>query len=363
MSYEQWRLRLVVLLTLAVAVWLAEQVILPLQRFGDLLLIFFLAWLVAFTLDPLVGALERRRLPRGLAVLVVYGVLGLLVVLLFVYAVPVMADQAARLSDPLTRLMDALPSDSDVAAQLRAMNLPPGLADLLYQPDLWAQQLQVSAGSVVQGTLAVATSAVNVVVNVLLMLLISFYWLLDGRRILWNVLRYVPKPYRGNTLKVVAQWSASFGGFLRGQLIQALLFGAIVVLSMLAFGLDFVAICATASVLLMMFPLVGPILAIIPPVAVAIFTPAGPVVAILVVLVVTEFILINAVMPKILSYQMGMPPLLVMAAILGGLRIGGFWGAFLGVPVMGVAYGLALALLKGWKASELRSDDESPVTK
>jgi predicted PurR-regulated permease PerM len=361
-NYEQWRLRLVVLATLAAAVWLAEQAVPLLQRFGDLLLLFFLAWLVAFILDPIVNALERGHVPRGLAVLAIYGVLAVLAVLLLVYAGPAMADQAARLGDPLTSLIDALPSRSDVAARLAAAGLPQGLADMLYQPDLWTQQLQASAGGVVQGTLAVAASAVNVIVNLLLMLLISFYWLLDGRRILWDVLRYVPRAYRANMLKVVAQWSASFGGFLRGQLIQALLFAGIVVVVMLIFGLDFVAICATASGVLMLLPMIGPILAIIPPAVVAVFTPDAPVVVIVVILVIAEVVLVNALMPKILSHQMGMPPLLVMAAILGGLRIGGFWGAFLGVPIMGVIYGLALALLKGWKAGESRTVDEAPAT-
>jgi predicted PurR-regulated permease PerM len=196
-----------------------------------------------------------------------------------------------------------------------------------------------------QGALAAAASIATVLLNVLLLLIISFYMLLDGRKIIWSFLRFIPRDYRNEAMIFLTQVSASFGGFLRGQVIQAVFFGIVVGALMIALGLDFVAVAALTSAAMMLIPIVGPLLALLPPLGIALFHSQQEFIAVALVLAPLQVVIVNVIMPKVMSGQMGMPPLVVFLSILLGLRLGGPLGAFFGIPIMGVLYGTASVLL------------------
>lgn len=351
---DRFSTKLEAILALAIAVWLIGQIVPVLQQFADILLLFFLAWLVAFVIDPLVSFLERRRLPRAAAAGSVYAVLLVSLGLLAFVLSPVVVDQLSRLREGVPQFVRAqLPSEEAVADILVTLGLPTDALEVIYQPDKLAQQLQSSAGRLLQNALAVATSALTLIVNVMLMLLLSFYMVLDGRKIVRSVLRMLPHTQRGQAVLFLSQLSANFGGFLRGQVIQALLFGVVVAVLMLALRLDFVAVAAVTSGALMLIPIIGPILAMIPPAVAALTASATTLVVALVVLVPLQVILVNVFMPRILSEQMGMHPLLVFLAILVGLHLGGPLGAFFGIPIMGVFNGMANVLYHRWREASL----------
>lgn len=351
--------RLWTLLSFAVAVWLYEQTVPFLQSIGDILLLFFLAWLTAFILEPLVTLLGRVHVPRSLAVVLVYAVLLLILVLIIVLVGPPVVDQLGQLSESLPTIVAQLPPEEDVSKFLVGLGLPVRQISAIYHPELLAEQLQSSAGALLQGALAVATGAMTVLVNLILLLIISFYMLLDGRKIIWSVLRVIPRDYRNEAMIFLAQVSASFGGFLRGQVIQAVLFGVVVVALMIALGLEFVAVAALTSVIMMLIPIVGPVLALLPPLGVALFHTQQVVIIVVVVLVLLQTVIVNVLMPHVMSGQIGMPPLLVFFALLLGLRLGGPLGAFFGIPIMGVLYGMVGVLFNRAKNVD---DDKKRVT-
>ncbi len=340
------------LLCAAVSVWLVEQVTPVWQILGDILVLFFLAWLIAFFLEPLVNVLERLRLGRGLAVILIYLLLIILAIVAVIVFGPPIIDQLARIPDTIPNVLSQLPTEAQVSAFLGRLGLPASTVSTIYRPDLLVSELQSSAGGLVQTAFGVATSAISIMANLLMLLIISFYMLLDGRRIGWNALRLLPQEQQRAALLFMAHLSASFGGFMRSQIIQALIFGAVVGLAMLAFGLNFAIVTALASAILMLIPLVGPILALVPPLVLAWVQLSSGMVLFAALLVVINVALVNVFMPRVVSSEIGMPPLVVFFAILVGLRLGGALGAFLGIPIMGVIYGIVLLLMRSWKASE-----------
>lgn len=346
------------LVVIVAVVWLAKQIIPLLLSFGDILLIFFLAWLVAFVLEPIATLLERLHLPRALAVMLIYSVLVMGAVLLVLFIAPMVLDQLGALRDELPEIMAQLPTDDDLSRLLVRYGLP---ADLLavYHPTVLLDRLQASAGDVLGRAINVATGAATIVINLVLVTIISFYLLLDGRGAIRALLRLVPGEHRRDVILLLRRVSASFGGFLRGQVIQAVLFGLAVALFMIALRMDFMAVTALASGLLMLMPVVGPALALLPPLAAALLQPESATIVIVLGLIIVQAAIVNVLMPRILSGQMGMSPLLVFVAILFGLRIGGALGAFFGIPIMGVIYGVAVALLGRWRNQPTDVEDET----
>jgi predicted PurR-regulated permease PerM len=341
--------RLAALLAAVLVVWLVQQIVPILQSVGDILLLFFLAWLLAFILEPLVTIQEKLRVPRILAVALVYSALLFSLALIGVLIAPPVVVQLGQLREDLPGIVAQLPSPAEVTRVLSSLGLPVGEVSQVYSPEALAQQVQASAGDLLQRAIALAASALTLLVNVLLVLIISFYMLLDGRRITRSAFRLLPVESRANAILVLDQISANFGGFLRGQVIQATLFALVVAATMIALRMPFVAVSAVSSAALMLIPLVGPVLALAPPLGVAVFQPQADFLLLLIVLFIVQFVIVNVLMPRILSGQMGMPPLIVFLSILLGLRIGGPLGAFFGIPIMGVVYGTASVLVGRWK--------------
>lgn len=353
--------RLVFLLTMAVVIWLLGQLWFILQYFSDVLFLFFLAWLVAFILFPVADWLEKLRIARPLAVMLIYLVLLAALVVAGLTVGPALVYQLEQLGQTLPDIVQQLPTVEQVEGLLERLGISFSDMSLVYRPDQVGQQLQNLGGLLVQGTLSIAAVAVSLLLRLVILLFISYYLVLDGRKIVRLILRSIPPGRRRDFVYFVNQLSSNFSGFLTGQLIQGALFAVVVAVVMLVLRVDFVVVATIASGILMLVPVIGPLLSLLPPLtAAAVLQPAAWL-PMLVVLFVVEMVLINIFMPRILGGRLGMHPVLVVAAILVGVRVGGVLGAFFGIPIAGVAYGMAALLYKTWwaSASARRQTDEA----
>jgi predicted PurR-regulated permease PerM len=107
-------------------------------------------------------------------------------------------------------------------------------------------------------------------------------------------------------------------------------------------GLGFVLVTSLLSAVLMLIPLLGPILALVPPLVIALFQAPGVAPWVLLALLVYEQVMINVLMPRIIGEMVGLHPLLVFAALLAGIRLAGVWGALFGIPVAAALSAIAL---------------------
>lgn len=145
-------------------------------------------------------------------------------------------------------------------------------------------------------------------------------------------------------MAVVRSIARSFGGFIRGQLLQALIFTAGTAIVAWIAGLENVAAVSLLAGLLMLIPLIGIPLSLVPPLVVALPYSLVTALWVVAVLFVLQQVVINVLMPRIMSGMVGLHPLLIFLAVLLGLRIGGLWGGFFAIPVAGVVYATMLSL-------------------
>ncbi len=126
--------------------------------------------------------------------------------------------------------------------------------------------------------------------------------------------------------------STSFGGFIRGQAIQGLVFGFIAAVTSLVFGLDFLPATSALTGVLQMIPFFGPLVSWIPPVAVAVLTKPDVVVPVLIVMGIGWFVVNNIVVPRVMSSAVGIHPIVVLISVIIGLKIAGIAGAIFALP-------------------------------
>lgn len=303
--------------------------------FGDILLLFFLAWLLSFALLPLINAVARiPRMPAGGAVIVVYlGIVGVLLALLVQVSaalVSSISDFIARAPEFETQLRALL---MDLESRLAAFGVAVNLVD--QAPEI-VQNLREWALQLVGPLQTVAVASIGVFGNILILVILSIYIAIDRDDILAFLYRLVPPGLVTEARLLQVSVSRSFGGFLRGQLILGLAFGALTAVVNVAFGLPYAAVTTVLAGVLQMIPFFGPFVSWVPPVAIAAVTPGAPLIPVAIVMGIAWFVTMNILQPRLMSGSVGIHPIIVLASVVVGLRIAGIPGAIFGIPVAAV---------------------------
>ena len=335
-SERRWLHALLVVGTLTVSLIFLGLLAGILGFFSDILLIFFLAWLLAFILSPVVDAIDRSApsLPRPVVVILTYVVL--LVVLLGII-LAVAGSLASSIGNFVTNVPDLQRRLPEVLApwqaQLQALGLQ---VDLVGNARTFLAGLGDIGGQLVQPLSDVALASLGVFGNVLLILLLSLYAVIDGDRIAAFLVRLVPQRYSDEARLFEASVAASFGGFLRGQAIMGLVYGLVALVTHIFLRLDYGPASAAASGLLMAIPFFGPFVAWAPPVLTAILTRPDATLWALIAMGVGWFVVMNFVQPRLMASAVGIPPVVVLASVIIGLKIAGIPGAIFGIPIAAV---------------------------
>jgi predicted PurR-regulated permease PerM len=358
MERYRWFRVLVVLLTIIAGLHLAGLIWDAGQRFGDIIVMFFLAWLLAFVLTPLTQWIERSvGLPRVLAAAGVYMVLFVALLGALVLIVPALVTQLLTLGKVLPAYAEQVPRAlAQVQADLNERHVDVDITGLYRSQDLSAYLAGIGA-TAVQNAVGILSGVFNAVFAVVLVLALSFYIVVDGDLIELSLLYLVPDEYRGKVDFFIDSVNRSFGGFLRGTLIQAVVYGLGTALVMLLTGMDFVLVASLFAGVVMVIPIFGPFLAIIPPVTIALISaPVETVLFVVGGLLILQQFTFNVLAPKLMSESLGMHPLLVFAALLIGGRLAGLTGAIFGVPVAAVLWAMLRQAIESSRYGQLASE-------
>ena len=346
-----WRSALLIVATIYVTLLLVALVVQILGGFTQILLIVFLAWLLAFVLSPLVAWIVARGwMRRGAAIGVVYAVTLVGNGFLIFYAASSIAASTAELAAefPLTR--------ARIEGTLRSWE---GVVTLgLFEPDLVGlyRDVEATATRVVSSAIGEVPSVTLAVLGgLVLVIILSLYMLADSERILARLVRVVPSRYEDEAEILERTVAQAFGGFLRAQVILAAVQTALTIAVVVLVGLPYGFLIVAMSALAMLIPFFGPPLALAPPIlATAIFHPQW-LVFVAPILLVVQTVLVNYLQPRLMREALGMHPILVLVGLLVGAQVAGLWGALFGIPI------LAVLNVFFTYAINLRSIDETPA--
>ena len=333
---RRWLSVLLVLGTLTVALILIDQIAGVLTYFSDIILIFFLAWLLAFILAPVPDAAHRwaPRLPRLIVIVITYLALLLGLFLLTLVTAQVLASSITSFVESLPQLIDNLPG---LLAPWQGFLDQFGLRIDL---EATAQAILAAAGNlggtIVQPLTDIALASIGVLGNLILVLIFSLYIVVDRDNMLDFSQRLVPERYIEEFRLLRVSVARSFGGFLRGQAILGLIYFFVALACQLVLGLQYTAASAVLSGALMAIPFFGPFVAWMPPVIVAALTAPDQVVPAILIMVIGMLLELNLVQPRVMSGTVGISPLVVLASVIIGIKIAGLAGAVFAVPIAAV---------------------------
>jgi predicted PurR-regulated permease PerM len=372
---------LLVLLIIITALFLAQMLWQLLSGYADLILLFILGWLVSFVLNPLVVQLSRHPIPsalrpflqmllgktrgqavmalrfsRGAAVVIVYLIVVITLILVIALVVPPAVMQLSQIASHLPEYMKEAPKASEwvqneIANRGIRLNVEQAVQSAL-------GGLQSYAAEVVKNALTIFSSLLGFFANLFFVLILSFIITLDGPNIRKMIfVNLIPKQYHEEFRFFIESVDRTFGGFIRGQIIQAFIVGIGTAIAMTTLELNFVLVASLFAGLFMLIPLVGPFLTLIPPFFVCIVQTPELAVWLLLALFIYQFIIVNVLMPRVFSEAVGLHPLLVFAALLVSIKVAGFWGAFFGIPIAGVLWAMAVFFFERWQTKHPLNGD------
>ena len=130
--------------------------------------------------------------------------------------------------------------------------------------------------------------------------------------------------------------ASSFGGFMRGQAIQALVLGSVAAAGSLLLDIDYMPLTTALVVFFQFIPFFGPFVSWAPPVVAAILTQPDAIIPILIIMWSGWFVTMNFIQPRVMSSAVGIHPVVVLLSVLIGLRLQGVIGAIFAIPVAAV---------------------------
>lgn len=336
--------RWVQLVALPLAVLGAYSVI---RAAGAVVLLFLIAGLIALLLNPFVSLLRRTRLPRGIAVVIIF--LGLLLVIAGIVALlanPI-ADQVSSIQKNVpSYVRDANRSLADVQRFFDDNGIHVKIADQGRTAlQTLGDRLAQGSGSIVRFTRDALTTLVEASFAVILVLVLSVYLLLYGERIGAGVRRLVPRGDGSPEDDFPTRIQQAVLGYVRGQLLFSLIMGTSA--GVLLFGLGLLGVFPDGKTYALAFgafygfaeliPYVGPAIGAGPPILIALFG-THPIDGLWLVIAFTALQQLEGhiVAPNIFAQALRINPILVIFALLMGAQIYGIIGAFIALPIAAI---------------------------
>lgn len=308
-----------------------------------------IAFLIAYIFAPVVGWLsDRLHIRRGLAALLLYlvalaalGAVSTLIVPSLVFGE--VRALVANLGDIINQGIQWLDEFDSIelfgyvlsVPEVSIPTIPQDIEGILALLQRAISPIAGGAYSVVR-TVALGVGQISVIV------VMSFYLLVDTDRVASAWKRVVPAPYVDEVGKLVEQINGTWNAFLRGQLVLSLVVGMMVGIATTALGIRYSIALGIIAGMLEIIPSLGPTLAAVPAVLLALFQGSSVLplsnlwVAIIVVITyqTIQSLENNLLVPRIIGSSLNLHPVLVIAGVLAGVTLAGVLGALLASPVL-----------------------------
>ncbi len=337
---DRWLKILLTVILAAVVGYFGWQVV---MRVLYPLTLFMMGAIIAFILSPLVTRLHQGGIPKPLAIIMVYiGLLAILSLLGYLLISP--------LIDQITHLTKNLPKQvKDLQPNLKSLDkflTTHGLPNIDALKTKASGYLSDWGNIVVNHLTALVLTSFSFLVNTVLTLVIAFYLLLDGEKLKDRLYHLVPDSQLSRVVFVEATVNEVLGGYLRGQLLMSLTIGTMAGVGTYLLGVPYPVLIGVLAGVLELVPMLGPWLASMPAVVIALVSPhPWP----LTLWVALYFLAIqqlesNVIGPRITGHAVGLHPLGALMALLVGIELDGILGALFAVPVAGILYVISMAV-------------------
>jgi len=292
---------------------------------------FLIALIISYILHPVVSLLNDRKVPRTVAVLLIYAVFLISLTVILLNLIPVLTKQLKELNEHMPELT------------MRAQNLTEGLNDNKFLPESVRKGIHQSIRKLEDGISTGISQYIEGIGNTLNAIFIAFitpflafYILKDYRLLEKAALAIVPQKHRQLTVKLLLEMDEALGHYVRGQLLVCAIVGILAYLGYWMIGMPYALLLASLVALFNIIPYVGPYFGAAPALIMASTVSVKMVILVIIVNVIVQILEGNIVSPQVVGRTLHMHPLTIIFALLVGGELAGIVGLILAVPMFAV---------------------------
>jgi predicted PurR-regulated permease PerM len=296
----------------------------------DIVASLLFAVIIASAFEPAIQWLRNRKIPRIVGAILIYFVIAFALFFIIYLVFPLIFEELNNISVTFPQIQE------EVLTRLERFELLPfssllteNISELIRLPTEY--MLNVSGGIV-----SFASTVFGGVFSFILIVIFSFYLLTQERGIETFLRLVAPLAYEPYIVDVWSRSQRTLGRWLRAQLLLGALVGVLIFFSLTFLGIEHAFLLALLAAIFELIPIVGPILAAVPAVAIAFFTSPLLGFGTIGLYVLVQQFESNVIVPVVMRKAIGLSPLIVVLALLVGARVGGLFGLLLAVPITAI---------------------------
>jgi predicted PurR-regulated permease PerM len=292
----------------------------------EVIALLLVALIFTAAIDPAVAWLHRKKIPRGVGVLLIYFILFLIVGGMLYFLVPAISQQVGDLSMNFPQYLEKINIwIQGFFSYSSSHNIPFNKPEPL--------NLTSNLTDITQGIFDTTVGIFTGIISLIIILSMTFYLSVKEEGMEKFIISVTPKKYQQYIISMADQMKKKIGKWLQGQ---ALIMLIIFIFDFLAFsllGIPYALILALIAGFFELVPYIGPILAGIPVVALGLLiSPATGLMA-LAYCVVIQQVEGHIIAPQVMKKTVGLNPIVVILALLIGVKLAGIFGGVIAVPV------------------------------
>jgi len=318
---------------------------------------FFIAFFLAYLLDPPIDALEKRKIPRMVGIVSFLILLVFLLVLLVFILYPIIKlqldnliehipDYIKTIREWIEPLIGSIVRQNPERTRLVLEEVLKRLGDI-------PTQILTGIANFFWGSLSSLFNLIILLLNLLIIPVATVYFLKDIDKIKGGLQAYIPLGLRDQVIGVFKEIDEVLSGFIRGQLLVALILAGLYSLGLTLCQVPMGLLIGVIAGIMAIIPYLGLIIGLVPALLLTFlqYRTWEPLLLVLAVFAIVQVLEGTIITPRIVGKKIGLHPVVVMIVILLGDKLFGFFGILLAVPVGAVANVFVTLGLRKYKES------------
>lgn len=285
-----------------------------------ILISLFIALIISSTLNPIAQKLETKKIPRTASIILLYLLFACILVILIVPFFPFINIQGRSLAASFPVYVSQLNY---------ALGNPISNAEI-------NSFINAEMGSISKNLLQTSSKILGGMLTAISTLVISFYLSLEHAKLKKDFVSLFPSDKQKLVLKISNESEWKLGAWVRGQFILCLFIGVLTYIALRLLGVEYALILAIIAGLLEIIPTVGPIIAAIPAVIVALSISPVSAIGVIAAYLLIQQLENHFLVPKIMNTAVGLSPIVIIIAVVTGSHLMGIPGALLAIPFVTV---------------------------
>jgi predicted PurR-regulated permease PerM len=280
----------------------------------ELIFSFFIAFIVMSALNPLITSLENKKIPRALTTILTFIIIFFGLGYLFVWLIPPVAREITLLSKNIPKILE---------------NIVPSYAQLYGDGDFFNKYLP----NITNNAFKILKNVFSNIIFMISTIFFSFYFLVEEDALRNFIIRFFNKNQASKILTALNRTEKRLRNWFWGELVLMFIIGTLTYIGLTLLNIKFALALSLIAGLLEIVPILGPVLSAIPAIIVALSESMFSGLAVVALYFIIQQSENQIIVPLIMKKAVGLNPIITLAALIIGGRIGGILGILLAIPV------------------------------